>query len=259
MARIRSNGNGAKKKASTSNKPADSRPEPSASSEQSTSEHRAGRTASQVAEQLPPIFRNFADTTSHVVKQAASILEEEVAAGILAARQIENKFINAEELRSARPDEVLQRFRRDAHDVVDILLVVVVASVRNATKMAQRAISIRTTGRNTNAATTSVLTMPQSVKPGEIAEISLVIENDGDATAEPFELRSTDLVSTGGQRIPAHAVTFNPAAITIGPHESQKVVVRVKPPMDTPVGTYSGLIQSTRPDQLRAILSIVIV
>jgi hypothetical protein len=259
MARIRSNGNGAKKKPAVPTRPAASRPEPSLPKNHSASEQETGKGLRDAAEQLPPVFRNFANTTSHVVQQAASILEEEIAAGILAARQIENKFISSEELRSAKPDDVLQRFRRDAHDVVDILLDVVAATARNAAKMAQRAISIRTTERSATAMAASVLTMPHPVKPGETGEISLVIENDGDATAEPFELRPTDLVSAAGHRIPAHAVHFDPAAITVRPHETQKVVVRVKAPMDTPAGTYSGLIQSTRPDQLRAILTVVVV
>ena len=40
------------------------------------------------------ILSNFARTTSGVVEKAAMILEEEVAAGVIAAKQLENKFID---------------------------------------------------------------------------------------------------------------------------------------------------------------------
>jgi hypothetical protein len=182
-----------------------------------------------------------------------------MAAGIAAARQIESKFINTEELRSGKPDEVFQRFRRDAHEVVDIVMDIVGAAARNATRMAQRAISVRGGWRSAaEAASTSVLNVPQPVKQGESGEVSIVIENDGETPTEPFELRPTDLVNASGDRIPAHAMHFDPKIISVGPHQNQRAVVRVTPPLDTPPGTYSGLIQSSRPDQLRAVLTLVV-
>jgi hypothetical protein len=258
MARIRHNSNGAKKKQT----PPPPKPAAPTESEPAPATNRTG--GPQVAEQgasaaSPPIFKTFADTTSQVVKQAASILEEEIAAGIVAARQIENKFIDSEKLRAGKPDEVLQRFRRDAHEVVDIVLDIVGAAAINATRMAQRAISIREGGRGASeTASTPVLTVPQSVKPGETGEVSIVIENDGETPAEPFELRPTDLVNASGDRIPAHAVHFDPKVISVAPHQSQRAVVRVTPPADAPPGTYSGLIQSSRRDQLRAVLTVLV-
>jgi hypothetical protein len=260
MARIRNNGSAGKKKPPLSHGKAAPQSEPRANLEdvQPSSQQQSGKAVNPVAE-LPPIFKTFADTTSHVVKQAASILEEEIAAGILAARQIEDKFIDSAELRSGKPDEVLPRFRRDAHELVDIVLDIVSATARNATSMAQRVISIRGSERNApETASTSVLTMPQPVKGGQTGEVSLVIENDGDATAEPFELRSTDLISASGLRIAAGAVSFDPKVISVGSHQNQRVLVRVTPPSGTEPGVYSGLIQSSRPDQLRAVLTITV-
>jgi hypothetical protein len=261
MARIRHNGSAGKKKPPLPHAKAAPQSKPAADLEeaQRSSQEQPGRAANPVAE-LPPIFKTFADTTSQVVKQAASILEEEIAAGILAARQIEDKFIDSTELRSGKPDEVFQRFRRDAHEVVDIVLDIVSATGRNATSMAQRVISIRGGERNgPEAASTTVLTMPQPIKGGQTGEVSLVIENDGDATAEPFELHSTDLISASGPRIAAEAVSFDPKVIRVGSHQNQRVLVRVTPPSATEPGVYSGLIQSSRPDQLRAVLTITVV
>jgi hypothetical protein len=260
MARIRHNGNGVKKKQPPPHAKTPAHPEHDVVTEENQSANQqTDKRANAAGAQLPPIFRGFADTTSHVVKQAASILEEEIAAGILAARQIENKFIDTDELRSGKSDEVLQRFRRDAHEVVDIVVDIVGATARNATRMAKRAISIRGGERSTGeGASTSVLTMPQPVKAGQTGEVSLVVENDGESTVEPFEFRPTDLVSASGDRIPEDAVRFDPKVISVGSHQNQRVAVRVTPPADTPPGTYSGLIQSSRPDLLRAVLTIIV-
>ena len=266
MARIRHDNTRAKQKRSRQH----AEPAPRPSDEPVAGENRPGTPQPpdngvdvSAAAQLPPAFRSFADRTSQVVMQAASILEEEVAAGIRAAKQIENKFIDVEELRSGKPDEVLQRFRRDAHELVDIILDIVGAAAINASRIAQRAITIRagerTGGRVAEEVQTPVLTMPVPVKAGETGQVSLAIENNGEAAAEPFELLSTDLINTSGGRIPAHAVQFDLKEITLAPHQQQRVVVRVTPPAGTPPGTYSGLIQSNRPDQLRAVLTIVVV
>jgi hypothetical protein len=261
MARIRHNGNGAKKKqqAPRPKAPSPAGHEPETADTQSAGPERTHEENRPPAAKTSPIFQTFAETTSHVVQQAASILEEEIAAGIVAARQIEDKFLNTQELRSGKPDEILQRFRRDAHDVIDMVVDVVGAAARNASRMAQRAISIR--GGSRGAAETSgtpVITLTQPVNPGETGEVSLVIENDGDAATEPFEFRPTDLINAAGDCIPAHAVQFDVKSISVGPHQNQRVVVRVTPPASTPSGLYSGLIQTSRADQLRAVLTVTV-
>jgi hypothetical protein len=270
MARIRHNNTAAKKKRSPKHAEPAPHPgdEPVAAESRPGSPPHPGNGADVIsAAQLSPVFKSFADRTSQVVMQAASILEEEVAAGIRAAKQIENKFIDVEELRSGKPDEVLQRFRRDAHELVDIILDIVAAAAMNASRIAQRAISIRAGERvserggerGADEGQTPVLTMPLPVKAGETGEVSLAIDNNGDVAAEPFELRPTDLINALGGRIPAHAVQFDLKEISVAAHQHQRVVVRITPPAATPPGTYSGLIQSNRPDQLRAILTIVVV
>jgi hypothetical protein len=260
MARIRRNGNGTKKKPSQHGKAEHPEHDTVSGENQSAGRPKTVSDTGASAAQMPPIFKAFVDSTSHVVKQAASILEEEIAAGILAARQIESKFIDTNEVRSGKPDEVLHRFRRDAHEVVDIVLDMVSATALNASRMARRAISVRGGERNASEMnSTAVLAMPQPVKAGETGEVSLVIENDGETAAESFELRPTDLINATGERLPSHAVAIDAKIISVAPHQNQRVVVRVTPPVGTHPGTYSGLIQSSRPDQLRAVLIVVVV
>ena len=261
MARIRQNHTGTKKKEPT--RPAESAPTPS--SPPVAPERRSGGALRPgngfdftSASQVTPVLKSFADSASQIVMQAASILEEEVAAGIVAAKQIENRFIDVEEMRSGKPDEILQRFRRDAHELVDIILDIVGAAAKNASRLAARAISIRTSGSIAEVAATPVLNMPRPMKAGETGEVALAIDNDGDTPSQPFELVPTDLINAAGGRIPARAVQFDLKEISLAPHEHQRVVVRITPPAGTPPGTYSGLIQSNRPDQLRAVLTVVV-
>jgi hypothetical protein len=59
--------------------------------------------------------------TSQIVFDAASLLDEEVAAGIVAAKKMQKRF---QKERRVDPDdfkEVLQRFQGDAHQVVSLL------------------------------------------------------------------------------------------------------------------------------------------
>src|SRR6185369_6032836 len=59
--------------------------------------------------------------TSQIVFDAASLLDEEVAAGIVAAKKMQKRF---QKERRVDPDdfkEVLQRFQGDAHQVVGLL------------------------------------------------------------------------------------------------------------------------------------------
>jgi hypothetical protein len=58
---------------------------------------------------------------TRVVRDAAKILEQELAAGLMAAKRVEERFIDVKQIRERNPDEVTQRFRRDAHEALDIM------------------------------------------------------------------------------------------------------------------------------------------
>ena len=60
-------------------------------------------------------------SAQRIVSSAVNVLEEEIAAGILAAKKLETKFINVEEVRNNQ-DELMNRIRRDTHEAVDLFL-----------------------------------------------------------------------------------------------------------------------------------------
>lgn len=65
--------------------------------------------------------KQFGKSTAGIVQKAASVLEEEVAAGIVAAKEVEKNLREGGDFRSDQFDEIVQRLRKDAHDVVTIL------------------------------------------------------------------------------------------------------------------------------------------
>jgi len=213
----------------------------------------------------------FAETTSRIVRQAASILEEEIAAGVVAASQVEKRFIDVETLRSGDSDEVIQRLRRDTHEVVDILLDLAHVATRSVGGMAGRAIRLRpampgdaggTSGGSPQphggASALPTLTLPAPVPPGGSSEATLTVENETESPTVAFEFQNTDLVDDVGNRIPADRITFSRQSMSIAAHETERIAVRINVPDGTPAGRYSGLVQASRMDHVRAILLVEI-
>jgi hypothetical protein len=204
------------------------------------------------------------NSTSRIVQRAASILEEELRAGIKAAQQVERQLLNVSELRSGHPEEVMQRFRRDAHEVVDMLIDIVNAATNAVGGLAQRVVTLssgsgngsKTGGRKTPGA---VLTLAgtRSYRPGETAELPMLLENDSDSATAEFQFQSSDLIDVvSGGRIQAQQVSFTPSRLIIGPRDSVRVTVAVVVPKGAPAGSYAGLVQASRLDNLRAVLQL---
>lgn len=207
------------------------------------------------------IVKEFAKSTSNVVQQAAAILEEEIAAGIVAAKKVEKRLITFNELHTDRSDGLIQRFRRDAHELVDIFLDLVGAATEYIGKLAQSEISSQNTenqedSKNKSTGKIETLVVPQSIKAGKSSELTLTVENESDRLTKKFNFISTDLVNASGDRIPAGHITFMPPSITIVPSKTENVLLTINIPKDTPSGEYSGLIQSKKLNPFTAILMI---
>ena len=205
------------------------------------------------------IFGEFARTTSRVVQEAASILEEEIAAGAIAAKKMEQYFLNVDEIRSEDPGNLMQRFRKDTHEVVDIVIYLLSAATKYAKRITDRAVTInvgdekdKTRGRF--KAQPPTLMVQEPIKAGESAVVTMALRNESNEPFAKLGFYCTDLVSLTNMRIPAKQVEFVPQSITIAPGKSETVAIRVNVPKKTSTGTYSGLIQASKIDQLRAVL-----
>jgi len=81
---------------------------------------RRGRSRS-TKQQNRERFAEINTATSQIVREAAALLDDEVAAGIVAARQMQERFGRERKIDPADFQDSLQRFQGDAHEVVNML------------------------------------------------------------------------------------------------------------------------------------------
>jgi hypothetical protein len=66
-------------------------------------------------------FKGLGDSASQVVQQAAAVLEEELAAGIVAGKRVEERFRKERRVDEADIADVVERFRQNAHEMVEVV------------------------------------------------------------------------------------------------------------------------------------------
>lgn len=214
--------------------------------------------------ELIETYNDFAKSTTNVIHQAASILEEEIAAGIVAAKRIEEHFLDVPKLRSGEPDEVMQRFRKDTHDLVDVFVDVATSTIRRLDSLSQNLITIRTGKVSSKLETMAggnlpTISMRDPIKAGESADVSIFLENNSDKPIEEFTLYSTELVSDAGDRIPAGQIAFNPTSLKISSQGTEKVLITVSIPEGSKAGVYSGMVMATNMNMLRSVIVVKVV
>lgn len=230
------------------------------------------RAASAAATAALDASRRAVEATPTIVLRAASIIEEEVASGIGAVKRIEQRFLDVDTLRAQHPDHVMSRFRRDAHEAVDIILDIVTAAASTVGEQAGRMVNVSASylpqrpgsaGTKDNGGSTrstgirlSTVRMPGTIAPGGRGELTMSLENESDAAVAEFTLHSSELVSASGYRIPADHVSFDPATLSVAPRASGMVKVTIRVPLDATPGSYEGLLRATQLDGLRAMLVV---
>ncbi|MFM0174729.1 hypothetical protein PQR33_35980 [Paraburkholderia sediminicola] len=103
---------------------------------------RRPRAADDNAERV----RQIGQSASQVVKEASLLLNEELAAGIVAARQMQQRFEKERRIDPVDFKDALQRFQRDGHEVINLLSDQV--SDLNSDETAQRIKQIVDNGHN---------------------------------------------------------------------------------------------------------------
>ncbi len=201
-------------------------------------------------------YKSFSETTTKVVQQAAGVLESEIAAGIRIVQQTENKFPQVDKFRSEPQNDVIQRFRRDAHEVVDIFIDMVGTTLKSAPNMTDmnfmRVGNVTVKPMQITPVQHPVIMTPTPVKAGGTAEIQISFENNRNTETEEFKLYSTDLISNAGERLPSGLVKFTPPAMKIAPFQTMQATVTVAIPEETAPGTYSGLVLASNMGELRS-------
>lgn len=79
------------------------------------------RRTEAAGEKSDPRFARISNSASEIVKQAATLLDEEIASGIVAARQMQDRFQNERRIDPGDFRNALARFQNDAHQIVSLL------------------------------------------------------------------------------------------------------------------------------------------
>ena len=169
---------------------------------------------------------------------------------------MEERYVDVNSLRTGAPEHVMQRFRKDAHEVLDIMLDMVNLSVSALGGLSERAMSIRsgTVQKNGNDNLPELL-VPKVLKPGESGRVSMLVENEEDKDSAPFKFSSSGLLSDTGEQLDSSNISFVPANLQVAANDIEKVVINVTIPETATAGRYSGLLQAPELE-IRALLTV---
>jgi len=146
-----------------------------------------------------------------ILKTAVDVLEEEIAAGIVAAKKLEKKVINVDEVRSTNPEELMSRIRRDTHDAVDIFLDAITALTNHFTNLSQ---TVSHVNGNTVVKETpdniQVVKNEGNAKPGSTVEIPILLTNNSKDQPMSVELNKADLTGPNQEKIRVRYITILP-------------------------------------------------
>jgi hypothetical protein len=208
---------------------------------------------------------NMIDNTSKIVIKAANILEEEIAKGIIAAKQMEEKLTDVTKLRSDDKEALLMRFRKDAHDIIDLLLDFTSIAVKNVSNISSQWISVKTESsgpevtrpqKNPNI---PMIKVPKELKQGEYFEMPLKLENESTTETKSLHFENSAFSGNGDVHLPANTISFDPNPLMLQPGSSGTVILKITIPSIASEGSYSCLIQAKNLNDLSAMLILKIV
>lgn len=201
-------------------------------------------------------------SAQRVLSSAVNVLEEEIAAGILAAKKIEKKIIDVEDIRSD-PDDLMNRIRRDTHEALDIFLDALTAITRQVSVLSDSITKeSKTKVREEPVKTTTSISVIQTEKPLKPSQTGILYMSvEGDLTIGPvtINLQKTDLTGPGGQKIPAKNILCRPASFSLNPGEVKEVAIHVKVPATCLPGRYKALLCDDQNSDIQTVIDIEVI
>ena len=197
-----------------------------------------------------------------ILKKAVDVLEEEIAAGILAAKKLENNIFNLEDVRNANANDLMSRIRRDAHDSIDIIIDAITVLTHHMGTLTDIVAKGNGNGNHTSdapkkdPAKAPVVRNEAPIKKGTVTELSLDFSQEQNEEALTISLCKSDLIGPNGSKILARNITLSPPSFSLAPGKQKKVKIKIKIPKTCKAGTYSGLIQDEKNADLRAVISL---
>lgn len=208
-----------------------------------------------------------------IVNSAVNVLEEEIAAGILAAKKIEKKLIDVDGLRED-PDALMNRIRRDSHEVLD-LFIDAFASLTGQMNSVVEALKKETEEQaekngktpekkqqsKTSKSTPSIITLEPDapIKPGETVTLVLSLLEDQLGTPKKIELRKADLIGPGNQIIYKRAIKIEPKSLSLKSKEEKEVTITLNLPKNSEPGCYNALLTDKNDPLVRVLIALEVI
>jgi len=189
------------------------------------------------------------EPAASIVSQAASVLDEEMARGVLAARSA------GPAAPYGRPD-ASNPVLRQMHEFVDNVAALWPSLQGAPAQPLQRLVGYQPPASDADAL--AEVRPRATVKPGQRATISMTLRNS-ENRAVRLVPSATDLLGSRSGRIAASLLEFTPSECSLEPQEQKDLTIATTVPGDTAPGCYSGLLVVRGLDYLRALITIEVV
>ena len=231
----------------------------------------------------------FSDA-QNLISSAVNVLEEEIAAGILAAKNIEKDVIDVDDIRSD-PNDLFNRIRRDTHEAVDLFMDAFTAISKQLNDLAALNKTANSNGRSDggaekrngtasrndtqNGATAESMKRPQTpreadggglillsagrpLKAGESVDLHFSLLEDGDVAGK-IAFQKTNLIGVDDLVIHSRAIKITPDRLTLEPHKKREIGVRINIPKNAAAGQYNAFITAASKPDIKVVLDIAVV
>jgi hypothetical protein len=204
---------------------------------------RGGAPLNPLANAVPDIVGQQA---ASIVSQAASILDEEMARGVIAARRSAGTAPRAY-------SDASNPLLRQVHDLVENIAAIW-PSLQNAP--ARRPVAYQSAPSEADAV--AELRPGATVRPGQRATISMTLCNS-ESRSVRLVPAATDLLGSRGGRIACSVLEFTPSECSLEPQEQRDLTIAATVPADAAPGCYTGLLVVRGVDYVRALITIEVV
>lgn len=186
-----------------------------------------------------------------LVGSAASIMNEDMAAGVLAARQARTDgVLRQNPSKESTPD--FKMLVREAHDFVDAISAVLPKLQGGATDW------LGSPNNYKNKSEEITQLEQKKVRAGEMARINIKLHNDSSNSVRLVP-HCTALLGDSGYRIAEDRLSFTPREVQLSADESASVALNVSVPNDCTKGSYAGIVKVAGVTYLCAVISIEVV
>lgn len=202
---------------------------------------------------------NIMSNAHRIVSSAVNVLEEEIAAGILAAKNLESKLINVEEIRSNQ-DELINRIRRDTHEALDLFLDAFAALTQQLNGIIEKSKPETVNNKNSEQKKSSsnsetiILETQESFKIGETAKFELQFSDEENSTR--FHFIKSDFTASNNVKISSRNINITPVMFSLKAKQIAEVTIKIKIPKTAIPGFYHTLITDRYNPKIKIIVSL---